>query len=200
MRTIRNMETVTRFWRQAIEDRLPLLVAAAVVVGIAIGMDEDARRFVNGIGGLLWMIGAFLIITRSIAAGVTWRQVGLVLAVILVLSYLIRPTDPIWAAIGLGWGGVVAGYAGGTAGSRLGAMLGALWLPAHLLMAVVRAGIRELRDQPASLRSDPPPTAVVVPLAMVLAAWLFAVLAAEWRTGREDGRLLVARSPTRSRH
>jgi hypothetical protein len=176
-----------------------VLVVAAVVVGIAIGMDEDARRFVNGIGGLLWMAGAFLIITRSIAAGVTWRQIGLVLAVILVLSYLIRPTDPIWAAIGFGWGGVVVGYAGGAYGSRLGAMLGALWLPAHLFMAVVRVGVRELRDQPASLRSDPPPTAVVVPLVMVLAAWLFAALAAEWRAGREDGRLLVPRSPMRSR-
>jgi hypothetical protein len=194
------METATRLWRQAIEDRLPILVAAAVVVGIAIGMNEDSRRVVNGVGGLLWMVGGFLIITRSIAAGVTWRQIGLVLAVILVLSYLVRPTDPVWAIIGFGWGGVVVGYAGGAFGSRLGAMLGALWLPAHLLMAVVRAGIRELRDQPAALRSDPPPTAVVVPLVMVLAAWLFAALAAEWRTGREDGRLLVPRSPVRSRH
>jgi hypothetical protein len=193
------MDTAKRLWRQAIEDRLPVLVVAAVVVGIAIGMDEDARRFVNGIGGLLWMAGAFLIITRSIAAGVTWRQIGLVLAVILVLSYLIRPTDPIWAAIGFGWGGVVVGYAGGAYGCRLGAMLGGLWIPAHLFLAVVRVGVRELRDQPASLRSDPPPTAVVVPLVMVLAAWLFAALAAEWRAGREDGRLLVPRSPMRSR-
>jgi hypothetical protein len=30
---------------------------------------------------------------------------------------------------------------------------------------------------------------------MVLAAWVFAVLAANWRTAREDGRLLVPRSP-----
>jgi hypothetical protein len=194
------METAQRLWRQAIEDRLPVLVAAAIVVGIAIGMNEDARRFVNGIGGLLWMVGAFLIITRSIAAGVTWRQIGLVLAVILILSYLIRPTDPVWAAIGFGWGGAVVGFAGGPLGSRLGAMLGALWLPAHLLMAVVRVGIRELQDQPASLRSDPPPTAVIVPLVMVLAAWLFAALAAEWRSAREGGRLLVPRSPVRTRH
>jgi hypothetical protein len=194
------MSTAKRLWRQAIEDRLPFLLAAAVVVGIAIGMNEDSRRIVNGIGGVLWMVGGFLIITRAIAAGVSWRQIGLVLAVILVLSYLIRPTDPVWAAIGFGWGGVVVGYAGGAMGSRLGAMLGALWLPAHLLTAVVRAGIRELRDQPASLRSDPPPTAVVVPMVMVLAAWIFAALAAEWRAGREEDRLLATRSPVRSRH
>ncbi|HYP61992.1 MAG TPA: hypothetical protein VEQ36_16315 [Thermomicrobiales bacterium] len=193
------MSNAQRFWRQAVEDRLPVLVIAAIVVGIAIGMDGDGRRFVNGIGGVLWLVGAFLIFTRSVASGVTWRQIGLVIVVILVLSSLIRPTDPVWAVIGFGWGGVVVGFAGRDLGSKLGAMLGALWLPAHLFIAVVRAGIRELRDQPAALRTDPPPTAVFVPLIMVLAAWLFAALAAEWRMGRADGKLLVPRSPVRSR-
>jgi hypothetical protein len=169
------------------------------VVGIAIGMDGDARRFVNGIGGVLWLVGAFLVFTRAVASGVTWRQIGQVNAVILVLSWLIRPTDPIWAVIGFGWGGVVVGYAGRDLGSKLGAMLGALWLPAHLLIAVVRAGIRELRDQPAALRTDPPPTAVLVPLIMVLAAWIFAALAAEWRSARESGTALSPRSPIRTR-
>ena len=193
------MDTVHRLWRQAIQDRLPVLVVAAIVVGIAIGMDGDGRRFVNGIGGILWLIGAFLIFTRSVASGVAWRQIGLVIAVILVLSWLIRPTDPVWAVIGFGWGGVVVGYSGRDLGSKLGAMLGALWLPAHLLIAVVRAGIREVRDQPAALRTDPPPTAVLVPLIMVLAAWIFAALAAEWRLGREGGTLLSPRSPIRTR-
>ncbi|HEX3302997.1 MAG TPA: hypothetical protein VHR64_08960, partial [Thermomicrobiales bacterium] len=147
------MDTAHRLWRQAIQDRLPALVVAAIVVGIAIGMDGDGRRFVNGIGGILWLIGAFLIFTRSLASGVSWRQIGLVIAVILVLSWLIRPTDPVWAVIGFGWGGVVVGFSGRDLGSQLGAMLGALWLPAHLLIAVVRVGIREVRDQPAALRT-----------------------------------------------
>jgi hypothetical protein len=193
------MDTARRLWRQAIQDGVPVLVLAAIVVGIAIGMDGDSRRFVNGIAGVLWLVGAFLIITRATASGVTWRQIGLVIAVILVLSWLIRPTDPIWAVIGFGWGGVVVGYAGRDLGSKLGAMLGALWLPAHLLIAVVRVGIRELRDQPAALRTDPPPTAVLVPLIMVLAAWIFAALAAEWRRARESGTVLSPRSPIRSR-
>jgi len=193
------MDTAHRLWRQAIQDRLPVLIVAAIVVGIAIGMDSDGRRFVNGIGGILWLIGAFLIFTRSLASGVSWRQIGLVIAVILVLSWLIRPTDPVWAVIGFGWGGVVVGFSGRDLGSKLGAMLGALWLPAHLLIAVVRAGIREVRDQPAALRTDPPPTAVLVPLVMVLAAWIFAALAAEWRMSREGGTLLSPRSPIRTR-
>src|SRR4029079_7414618 len=145
------MDTARRLWRQAIQDGVPVLVLAAIVVGIAIGMDGDSRRFVNGIAGVLWLVGACRIITRATASGVTWRQIGLVIAVILVLSWLIRPTDPIWAVIGFGWGVVVAAYAGRVRGSRLGAMLGSRWLPAHLLIAVVRVGIRELRDQPAAL-------------------------------------------------
>jgi hypothetical protein len=193
------MDTAHRLWRQAFQDRLPVLIVAAIVVGIAIGMDGDGRRFVNGIGGILWLIGAFLIFTRSLASGVSWRQIGLVIAVILVLSWLIRPTDPVWAVIGFGWGGVVVGFSGRDLGSKLGAMLGALWLPAHLLIAVVRAGIREVRDQPAALRTDPPPTAVLVPLVMVLAAWIFAALAAEWRMSREGGPLMSPRSPIRTR-
>jgi hypothetical protein len=188
------MDMVHRLWRKAIQDRLPVLVIAAIVVGIAIGMNGEGRRFVNGIGGVLWLVGAFLIFTHSMASGVTWRQVGMVVAVILVLSWLIRPTDPVWAAIGFGWGGLVVGYSGRELGSKLGAMLGALWLPAHLLIAVVRAGIRELRDQPAVLRTDPPPTAVLVPLIIVLAAWIFAALAAEWRMSRAAGSLPVPRT------
>ena len=158
------MSNAQRFWRQAVEDRLPVLVIAAIVVGIAIGMDGDGRRFVNGIGGVLWLVGAFLIFTWSVASGVTWRQIGLVIVVILVFTLLIRPTDPVGVVIGFGWGGVVVGFAGRDLGSKLGAMLGALSLPAHLFIAVVRAGIRELRDQPAALRTDPPPTAIFVPL------------------------------------
>jgi hypothetical protein len=199
LRTIVIMDTAQRLYRQAIQDRLPVLLLAAIVVGIAIGMDGDARRFVNGVGGVLWLVGAFLIFTRSVASGVGWRQIGIVIAVILVLSWLIRPTDPVWAAIGFGWGGVVVGYTGRELGSKLGAMLGALWLPAHLLIAGVRAGIRELRDQPAALRTDPPPTAVLVPLIMVLAAWIFAALAAEWRISRESDTASSSRSPIRSR-
>lgn len=193
------MDTVNRFWRTAIEDRMPLLVSAAIVVGVAISMDGDSRRTVNGIGGLLWLAAALLIFMRSVAAGVGLRHVLIVAIVIIMLSYLIRPTDPLWAVIGFGWGGVAVGYYGQELGSRLGAMLGALWLPAHLLVAIGRVIVRNLRDEPATLRGDPPPTAMLVPLIMVLAAWVFATLAADWRASRQDGRLLVPRSPVRSR-
>jgi hypothetical protein len=193
------METIEAFWRQARTDRMFLLALAAVVVGIAIGIDGDSRRIVNGIGGIIWIVGAARISIRAIGVGVERMQFLLVLATILVLSVLIRPTDIVWALIGFGWGGVLVGFAGRERGSMMGALLAAWWLPAHLLIAVSKSVTRELRDQPAALRSDPPPTELLVPLVMVLAAWIFSVLAANWRTARADGSLLVSRSPLRPR-
>ena len=58
-----------------------MLVIAAAVVGIAIGMDGDGRRFVNGVGGVLWLVAGFLIVTRALASGVSLRQVGQVVFV-----------------------------------------------------------------------------------------------------------------------
>jgi hypothetical protein len=188
------METLERFWRQALIDRVLLLAVAAGVVGIAISIDGESRRFVNGIGGIIWIVAAARITIRAIGVGVERIQLVLVLTTILVLSVLIRPTDLLWALIGFGWGGVLVGFVGRERGSVLGALLAAWWLPAHLLIAISRSVIRELRDQPAALRSDPPPTALLAPLVMVLAAWMFSVLAANWRIAREDGRLLVPRN------
>jgi len=175
-----------RAWRnRLIQDGMPLLIAAAIVVGIAIGLDGDIRKLVNGVGGILWLVAAFFIVRGTVAAGATFQQIAVAIGIILVLSSLIRPSDPLLAAIGFGWGGVAVGWIGRDLGSKLGALLGALWLPAHLLIAVASAAIRELQDKQATLRSDPPPTAVLVPLIMVLAAWLFAALTQDWRAKRD---------------
>lgn len=193
------MKELARIANRARTDQMPLLLVAAVVVGIAIAMDGDGRRIVNGIGGILWIVAAFRILVQAAVSGVTVRQYALVGAVILVLSYLIRPVDPLWAAIGFGWGGILVGWVGRERGSKLGALLGALWLPAHLLIAIGHAIVRNLRDEPATLRSDPPPTAVLVPLIMVFAAWMFALLTSDWRAQKDAGGLLQPRSPIRPR-
>ena len=192
------MNTIRAYWNRAVTDQLPLLAAAAVVVGIAIVIGGDTRRIVNGVGGIVWLVAAYLIVTRAISAGVGWKQIGQVVFVIVILSYLIRPTDPLWALIGFGWGGVAVGFNGRSLGSRMGAMLGALWLPTHLLIAVIRAVVRNVRDEPVALRTDPPPTAALVPLIMVLAAWLFAVLAADWRAKQDTGEIKRTGRPLRS--
>jgi hypothetical protein len=193
------MNDARRLTTFAIRDRLPLLLVAAAIVGVAISIDGNSRRLVNGIGALVWVIAAVRIGMQGLAMGVRVRQILLVTGVILVLSWLIRPSDPLWAAIGFGWGGILVGWVGRDLGSTLGALLGALWLPAHLVIAISRSVVRNLQNEPAALRSDPPPTAVLVPLIMVACAWVFAALAAEWRNERESGRGLQPRSPVRPR-
>ncbi len=173
------------WWIRAQNDGIPLLVVAAAIVGFAIGLDGDIRKVLNGIAVIVWLIAAWFIVRSAFAAGVTLAQVGICAVVILILSTLIRPSDPLLALIGFGWGGVAVGWIGRSLGSKLGALLGALWLPAHLIVAVSQAGIRELRDQPAAIRTDPPPTAIIVPLVMVLAAWFFAAWMSDWREKRE---------------
>ncbi|HQY29923.1 MAG TPA: hypothetical protein PK691_01480 [Thermomicrobiales bacterium] len=178
--------SVKLWFDRARQDQLLPLIAAALIVGVAISIDGDLRKVVNGVGGILWLIAAWFIFRAVMAAGATWKQIAGVIIVILILSSLIPPRDPLVALLGFGWGGVAVGWLGRPVGSRLGALLGAFWLPAHLLIAVARAGIREVRDQPATLRSDPPPTAALVPLIMVLAAWVFACLMQDW-LNRRDG-------------
>jgi hypothetical protein len=51
--------------------------------------------------------------------------------------------------------------------------------------AATHAAIRELQDQPATLRSDPPPTAILVPLIMVAVAWFAAAMTQDWRAQRD---------------
>jgi hypothetical protein len=190
------MQTAQRLYRQAIADGIIVPVAAAAIVGVAIAIGGDARRAINGIGGMLWLIGTVIVVTRAVAAGINRNQVILIGIVIALLTWLVRPVDPAWAAIGFGWGGVVVGYFGGRIGSKAGAMLAALWLPTHLLMAVGRAAFEALRDESTVVRTDPPPTAALVPLIMVGAAWLFATLTAEWRLNRSEPKnILRARSP-----
>jgi hypothetical protein len=178
------MTTGRRLIDRALADKLPLLVGAAGVVGIAIAMDGSGRRALNGVGGTLWLVAAVVITRATWSAGASRKQILAIVTVILVLSSLIRPSDSLLALIGFGAGGAFLGLAGRNLGSKLGATLGALWFPAHIVIALMRAGIRELRDQPAAVRNGPPPTAALVPLIMVLAAWGFAYAAQEWQRDR----------------
>jgi hypothetical protein len=59
-------------------------------------------------------------------------------------------------------------------------------LPEHLGVALVKAIVREIRNQPANVRTDPPPTAALVPLAMIVAAWGAAMLVERYRSRKAE--------------
>ena len=164
------------------------LVVAGVVVAIAIATDGAIARGINGVGALLWLGSTVLLLSALRGGARWWPTLGLAVAVTLVLSFLVEPTSISSAVPGFAVGGaVVAVVARQPVGWAL--TVPALWLPVHLLTAVLPAIIRASTGGEASVRTDPPPTAAVVPLLMIVAAggagWLVGRLWAS-RPGRSE--------------
>jgi len=146
------------------------LIAASLLVAVAIIADGAIARIFNGIGGLLW-IGSAIYLLRSFRATprfMPWLAAVFADCVLLVL--LVKPTNLIWAIIGFGLGGALIAVLTGSQALTWSPLLPALWLPAHLLVAITRVIVRSLEGSEASVRRDPPPTAALVPFAMVVAA------------------------------
>lgn len=153
-----------------------LLLAASLIVGIAIASPDPLSRVINGISGVLWIAAATLVVRALRNDAAFWRRLALVVALGMVLVLLVRPSDLLLAMLGFGAAGALIAALLGERGLAWATVLPALWLPEHLLTAVARALYRSARDLPASVRSEPPPTAALVPFAMVVsaigAAWL----------------------------
>lgn len=166
------------------------LIIAGIVVAIAILLDGASSRAVNGVGALLWL-GSTAILVREVARGPRWWTVGaLTLAVTVALSTLVEPTSLAAAVPGFAIGGlIVALIAPRPVGWAV--LVAGLWLPVHLLTAVIPAIIRAASGGTAAVRTDPPPTAAIVPLAMILAAGA-AGLAVGWRRSRREDAAVAA--------
>ncbi len=161
-----------------------LLLLAGVIVGFAIAADGAIARSLNGVAGIAWIAAAVMLVrSQKGRPAFATRLVGVVaLGAFLVL--VLKPSNLLWALVGFGAAGVVIAIALPKAGVVWAKILAALWLPEHLGIAVVKAIVRELRDQPARVRTDPPPTAALVPLAMIAAAWGAAWLVTQYRARR----------------
>lgn len=166
-----------------------LLVVAASLVGVAIALDSSLGRGLNGVGGILWLAGALVLLRRARGtrpSGHAWLVLGIT---VVALSSLLSPRDVGAAAIGFFVGGWVVALVVRPVSARL-SMVGlvpALWLPTHLGVAALRALYRALADRPADIRTDPPPTAALVPLAMVLAALLGGLASDQIARRRQGG-------------
>lgn len=153
-----------------------LLLLAGVVVAIAIATEGTFSRTVNGISGVLWFIGAAYLLSALRSDEKFWVRLAQVTVMCLILVIFIRPSELALALAGFSAAGAIIAGTIRSRGVTWATLLAALWLPLHLAMAVVKAAYRALRDQDAALRSDPPPTAAIVPLAMIvgaiIGAWL----------------------------
>ena len=169
------------------------LIVAGLVVALAILTGGAVSRAINGIGALIWMasLAALLLGVRD---DTRWgTKLGLAALVTLVLSYGVEPTNIATAVPGFAIGGAAIAVVS----SRpvvWALMVPALWLPVHLLTAVVPAIIRAASGGAASVRTDPPPTAAVVPLLMIVSAGVAGWLVGTIRERQGSRRDLPPRS------
>ncbi len=86
------------------------------------------------------------------------------------MAFVIKPTDLTLAVIGFGGAGFVIGMLAKTDPMLWAKLVPALYLPAHIGTAVLKAAGRSMLGMESSIRSAPPPTAAIVPFVMVAAA------------------------------
>lgn len=164
------------------------LLVAGLIVALAIVLHGQAARSINGVGGVLWLASAGVLVVQLRREIGALRGFAIAAVLTLVLTALFPPSTAIPAIVGFGAGGaVMALWKGGRV--AWAALLPALWLPMHLVIAVLRAVVSATFGSGAHLRSDPPPTAALVPLLMVVAA-----LAGGWLVGGLATRLPRASS------
>ena len=84
-----------------------------------------------------------------------------------------NPTDWVWLCAAFALGGAIVAIAGKRP-LPWAVVVPGLWLPVHLLTAVLPAIISGGSD--GGVRADPPPTAAFVPLSMVVGAMFGGVL------------------------
>ena len=176
------LQDVSRSDESLTDSRGPavLLAVAAAIVGVAIALDGEAARAVNGVGVLLWIAAAALLV-RSVRGSLQWQTSALVVAaVVLVLALLVRPSDLVAAAAGFSVAGASVAVVVRERALGWALLVPAGWLPAHVSLAIGRS----LMNDGAAIRTDPPPTVVLVPLMMVVAATIGAGVVVQWRRGR----------------
>lgn len=159
-----------------------LLLAAGTLVGVAIVLDGAPSRAVNGVAGILWFICAAVLTGAVLQERRGVLVVAAAVAVAFVLVLQVKPSDLVWAAAGFVAGGAIVAAVARDHVERAALVLPALWLPIHLGVAIGRAIYRAVNDLPATVRADPPPTAALVPLTMVVAAYAGGFLVAELRS------------------
>jgi hypothetical protein len=151
------------------------LLAAAVLVGVAIYVGGSAARALNPIGAVLWVAsGVLLALTLPEARRPAWGWAA-ALAGGFVLGAIVRPGGLLEAIIAFAIAGALVVVVAGDRNGGWALLVPAVYLPVHLVIGIGRAMLRN-----GGVRTEPPPTAAIVPLAMILAALLAGIAAASF--------------------
>lgn len=146
------------------------LVVAAILVGASIIADGTLSRALNGIAGVGWFLSTAMFLVEGHRRGARWIRWLLILALTAVVAYVVRPSDFVLALAGIVPTAALIGLVMGRDELFWAKLVPALYLPMHIGTAVIKAAIRNASGQEASIRTEPPPTAALVPLVMVIAA------------------------------
>jgi len=146
------------------------LAVATVIVGASIVADGQVAKALNGVAGLTWFASSALFILEGRRRGSTGLQWLGITALTAVVAFVVKPSDIVLATIGFIPAGIAAGMIARRDPVFWAKMIPALYLPLHIGTAVLKAIGRNVLGMESSIRTDPPPTAAVVPMVMLGAA------------------------------
>lgn len=166
------------------------LAAATVIVGASIVAEGDVARGLNGLAGMTWFASSAMFLYEGKKRGATAMQWAGILALTAGVAFVIRPSDLALAIAGFAPAGFVAGALMRRDPIFWAKLIPALYLPMHIGTAVLKAAGRSALGIESSIRTEPPPTAAIVPAVMLGAAiaggWIAANLGARKMSARQE--------------
>lgn len=146
------------------------LALATVIVGASIVADGQLAKALNGIAGLTWFASSAMFILEGRRRGSTPLQWAGITALTVVVAFVVKPSDIWLASAGFVPAGFIAARIAGRNPMLWAKMIPALYLPLHIGTAVLKSVGRNALGMESSIRTEPPPTAAVVPAVMLGAA------------------------------
>lgn len=166
------------------------LIGATVVVGAAIEIEGTVGKLLNGAGGLTWFAAAGVLGVAAAKSGEPRQRWLVAIGLTAVVAFVAKPTDLAYAAIGLGAAGAIIASQARQRPLLWATLIPAIYLPMHIGTAILKAIGRSALGMESSIRSEPPPTAAIVPFVMVAAAMLGGWVVSRIRDNRDGGRKL----------
>ncbi len=166
------------------------LLAGAILVGVAIVVDGPVGRLINGAGGILWFTSAAILTGAAVRSRPPRWLWGVLALLTVTVAFIVKPSAALPAVIGFAGTGFIMGLLVPESRMVWAALVPAWYLPAHIGTAVAMSVLDSLVGNEASLRTDPPPTAAMVPMLMVLCALLGGLIASRIRGGSSFNRFV----------
>lgn len=164
-----------------------ILLVATILVAISILLDGTPARLFNGVAGITWFSATALLAMAGLKASRRRALWAVLIGLTAVVAFVVRPTDMLLAIVGFGPAGFLVGMLARDGRVLWGTLVAGLYLPFHIGTAVLKAVGRSLTGGEASIRSEPPPTAALVPFVMLLAAMAGAAVASYLIARNTDG-------------